>query len=111
MYRSPVPAPAPAIISDEGASQIFESVSNWGRWGPDDSAGTLNYLTDRRRKRGLNAAKAGAVVSCALPISTAPTYANRNPVLHVLQSGDLAPAEGQGVATDFLGITPHGPTF
>jgi hypothetical protein len=24
---------------------MFEAVKNWGRWGPDDERGTLNYLT------------------------------------------------------------------
>jgi hypothetical protein len=25
--------------------EIFESVKNWNRWGPDDELGTLNYVT------------------------------------------------------------------
>ena len=27
---------------------IFESVKNWGRWGPDDQLGTLNLITPER---------------------------------------------------------------
>ena len=50
-----------ARISVEEFDHLFESVKNWGRWGPDDERGTLNYLTpDKvcaaaalvRRKRG-----------------------------------------------------------
>ena len=24
---------------------MYKSVKNWGRWGPDDELGTLNYIT------------------------------------------------------------------
>ncbi len=24
--------------------QLFDSVKNWGRWGADDTKGTLNYI-------------------------------------------------------------------
>ena len=39
--------------------EYFDSLSNWGRWGPDDQLGTLNYITPclwgrLRRLRGLH---------------------------------------------------------
>ena len=27
-----------------------KSLSNWGRWGPDDERGTLNLITERKRE-------------------------------------------------------------
>ena len=27
---------------------IFESAKNWGRWGPNDELGTLNYTTSAK---------------------------------------------------------------
>ena len=35
--------PAPVTLRE--FDEIFEKVKNWGRWGPDDQLGTLNYLT------------------------------------------------------------------
>ena len=35
--------PAPVSLAEFDA--MFEAVKNWGRWGPDDDRGTLNYLT------------------------------------------------------------------
>jgi hypothetical protein len=35
--------PAPVTLAEFDA--MFEAVKNWGRWGPDDERGTLNYLT------------------------------------------------------------------
>jgi hypothetical protein len=32
-------------ISVEEFDRLFGSLKNWGRWGPDDELGTLNYLT------------------------------------------------------------------
>ena len=32
-------------VSVSEFEQIFESVKNWGRWGPADELGTLNYIT------------------------------------------------------------------
>ena len=44
----------PAPVSLAAFDAMFEAVKNWGRWGPDDERGTLNYLTPgqgRRRRR------------------------------------------------------------
>ncbi len=35
--------PAPVALRE--FDEIFEKVKNWGRWGPDDELGTLNYIT------------------------------------------------------------------
>jgi hypothetical protein len=34
-----------APISGDELWRTFEQVKNWGRWGGDDEAGALNYLT------------------------------------------------------------------
>ena len=31
--------------------RLFESLKNWGRWGPDDEKGTLNYITPDKMRR------------------------------------------------------------
>jgi hypothetical protein len=36
-------------LSAGDLDEIYESCKNWGRWGADDQAGTLNLLTDEVR--------------------------------------------------------------
>ena len=40
----------PAIPTEEQVLSWFDSLSNWGRWGDDDELGTLNLITDAKRK-------------------------------------------------------------
>ncbi|PRY36743.1 cyclase family protein [Umezawaea tangerina] len=46
--------------------------TNWGRWGLDDEHGTLNFITDDARARGVAEATTGRVVPLGLPVPTAP---------------------------------------
>jgi kynurenine formamidase len=42
------------------ATQLLEnSPKNWGKWGPDDEVGSLNYLTSAEVLRGVSAVKQG----------------------------------------------------
>ena len=41
----------PAPVSLEEFDDLFKKVKNWGRWGPDDERGTLNYLTPDKSGR------------------------------------------------------------
>jgi kynurenine formamidase len=45
--------------------QMFDQVSNWGRWGKDDELGTANLLTDAKRKQAASLVKSGLSVSLA----------------------------------------------
>ncbi|MPZ23268.1 MAG: cyclase family protein [Dehalococcoidia bacterium] len=51
------------ITTDEALAEAALAASNWGRWGPDDELGTLNYLTAERRRHAVGLAKSGRVVS------------------------------------------------
>ena len=52
-------------VSGERMQAIFESVKNWGRWGPDDEAGALNLITEERRRGAAAEVRSGRAVSCA----------------------------------------------
>jgi len=39
--------PTPGLSLAE-FDELFESVKNWGRWGPDDDRGALNFITPAR---------------------------------------------------------------
>jgi len=47
----------------------FSTLSNWGRWGDDDEAGTLNHITDDVRLAAARAVRHGRSVSCAWEIA------------------------------------------
>ncbi|HLM62663.1 MAG TPA: cyclase family protein [Acidimicrobiales bacterium] len=47
--------------------QLAASVSNAGRWGPDDERGTLNLIDAAAVLRGVAAARTGKVFSLAIP--------------------------------------------
>ncbi|MDW8255276.1 MAG: cyclase family protein [Chloroflexota bacterium] len=83
--------------------------SNWGRWGPDDQRGTLNFLRPEQVRRAAALVRDGITVSCALPLATRPGPQNPFPVLHhMLGDGDLENASG---ATDWFALAPHGSTI
>ena len=46
---------------------LAQRVSNWGRWGPDDQRGTLNFITADAVRRGAAAVRRGVSFSLAIP--------------------------------------------
>jgi kynurenine formamidase len=54
--------PLPAELKD-----LAQRVSNWGRWGPDDQRGTLNFITADAVRRGAAAVQTGATFSLSIP--------------------------------------------
>jgi kynurenine formamidase len=91
---------------------MFESLKNWGRWGPDDSLGALNHLTAARRAAAARLVRTGRSVSLANDLGTQPGPDNPNPVHHhMLAAGDAADAtgiEGYEAARDYVGLDVHG---
>src|SRR5829696_4742854 len=47
--------------------QLARELSNWGRWGPDDQLGTVNFITPEKIVAAARLARQGAVYSLALP--------------------------------------------
>jgi kynurenine formamidase len=108
------PAPAarttPAPVTLREFDDIFESVKNWGRWGPDDRRGTLNYITPAMVAAGAGLVSSGRQVTMAIPMNTRAGPDNPQPVLHhVVQGHDIdIGSSGVTFATDYLGIAFHG---
>jgi hypothetical protein len=57
--------PAPVTLAEFG--EIFEAVKNWGRWGPDDNLGTLNYITPDAVRAATRTVRSGRRVTMAIP--------------------------------------------
>jgi len=56
------PAVTPALLEE-----YCKKFRNWGRWGPEDELGTVNFITPEVVKRAAGLVRRGKVISCALP--------------------------------------------
>jgi len=79
---------------------LARKVSNWGRWGPDDEVGTVNFITPEVVRRAAACVKRGDVFSLGLPLdSDGPqlgTHGRMNPI-HLMSA-----VEGRvGAEADF----------
>lgn len=89
--------------------QLFESVKNWGRWGPDDQLGTLNFITPEKVHEAAGLVRSGRRVSMGLPINKVAGPDNPNPAIHFVSLGhDIDVSAGESFGLDFFGMVCHG---
>lgn len=81
--------------------------SNWGRWGPDDEVGSLNYLTSEEVLRGISSVRSGEVFTLQVPIGSTevdgdPVWPNRTPAVRtaVMDEGFFERGEAPEVPVD-----------
>jgi kynurenine formamidase len=67
--------------------QLFEQVSNWGRWGKNDQLGSANLVTVAKRKQALALAREGTSVSLAHNPLTDRAVDNPSPFEHTMNPG------------------------
>ena len=95
-------------LSNTEFDHLFEKLKNWGRWGPDDELGTLNFLGAKEVAEAARLVKTGKRVSLARIIDTVAGPDNGRPALHYMtRLGD----KGEDEATyymDFIGVDFHG---
>ncbi len=92
-----------------------QTLSNWGRWGPEDQLGTMNLITPEKRRRAAALVNEGVTVSCARPIVPALGADVGTPPLHYMTGSGEAyadrqwakPGQLQGCG-DFIGMVFHG---
>jgi kynurenine formamidase len=100
-----------ARMTLEEFDRLFESLKNWGRWGPDDERGTLNYIQPEHIRAAAALVRTGRSVSMEIPINTVAGPDNPNPAIHYMTTThdvDVGSGELLRFATDFLGIQFHG---
>lgn len=68
MSGAPSEAAAPATPDIETVRHLFERCSNWGRWGPDDQLGTVNYIRPEDVVAASRLVGDGRVISLAIPV-------------------------------------------
>src|SRR3954471_4388338 len=59
--------------------ELFQQVSNWGRWGKDDQLGSANLATAAKRKQAIALVKEAISVSLVHNPLTEPAEDNGNP--------------------------------
>ena len=62
--------------------KLFERVSNWGRWGPDDERGALNLLTPERVAAAAHLVRSGKTITISRTLNTEPEPDNPFPADH-----------------------------
>jgi len=91
------------------------SLSNWGRWGPDDQRGTLNLLSPEKTMRSLGLVQDGTTVSCARDVPWVPAADTPRPPQHFMLGGGDKYRPGEGpdrqASVDYIGMVFHGHTI
>jgi kynurenine formamidase len=90
--------------------QLFDSVKNWGRWGEQDTKGTLNYIQPEHVRRAVSLVRSGRSISLSLPVNKVAGPDNPNPAIHYMATGHDNDIGSGSVrfATDFIGMQFHG---
>ena len=95
--------------SVQEVNRYMETLSNWGRWGPNDELGTMNYVTPEKRIAAAKLVRKGITVSCSRMLYPEIAADVISSPLHFMQGvGNEAPEKGMGGATDFIGLAFHG---
>jgi kynurenine formamidase len=97
--------------------------SNWGKWGPDDEVGSLNYLTAEEVLRGVASVRSGEVFTLQVQIGSLaaeadPVWPNRTSAVRTavmdegyFQRGEAtAPPDGHHYADDKIDMFLQGST-
>ncbi len=79
----------PSHVSRAEFEKLFQAV-NWGRWGPEDDKGTLNYISPEHVRRAAGLVRSGRSVSMEIPINTVAGPDNPRPATHyMVQNYDI----------------------
>jgi hypothetical protein len=99
-------ADLPTILSDEDIDQILPSLTNWGRWGPQDQLGTLNFITPEMRLAAVRSIRTCRVVSLARERPVADPTGQRKFRYEMFRYLDPQPEESGCI--DQIGMIYHG---
>lgn len=92
-------------LSEEEVNGWFQSLSNWGRWGPTDQKGTVNFITPQTRVAAAQLVRSGVSVSLAHEVLVEGAPDNGNPYDHRMTLVGNSPGPW---SLDFIGVSYHG---
>jgi len=101
-------------------SERADKINNWGKWGPDDEIGSLNYITPDKIVAASKLIKKGKVFTLQVPLTqdwNEPLWPGRTPSIrfNVYDASSyyvgrkLAPG-GYKSAADWIALSTHGTT-
>ena len=100
--------PTETQVSADEFRQLFDRVSNWGRWGADDERGALNYLTPELVTAAAGLVRDGRTVSLSRSLNTEREPDNPEPAdHHMTMLGAREHPEGLAFAKDYIGVDYH----
>ena len=102
----PAPQASPPVLSAAQVGEMFEQLSNWGRWGDDDQIGTLNLITPAKRRQAAGLVREGISISLSQNLSTVEAVDNTTPMQLIMTA-----QPGSPVAMDEWRIFYHGLTY
>ncbi len=94
-----------AIDHDDDLEAMLPALSNWGRWGPADQLGTMNFMTARTRLAAAALIRTGRVVPLGRKVS--PSTPNLRNFYYKMHRYQDPPPEESG-CIDEIGMTCHG---
>ena len=101
----------PRNLTKEDIDHWMTELSNWGRWGKDDQAGTVNLITAAKRKQAAALVKEGTAISMSLDADIAPkdpAAGTRYTWQHAMRSTGLNMRGTSGYAVDSITVSFHG---
>ena len=99
-----------AVVDDDefAFKKIGRRLSNWGRWGDDDELGTLNFITDAKRRAAAHSIRTGQLIDLGMPFdANGPQKTGMNgrfnPIHRMtIMPGDSTSPSGMAVSDDFV---------
>ena len=89
-------------MSEAALRKLALQVRNWGRWGPSDEIGTLNYITPEKIAAASRLVTAGKVFALGIPLGRqgpqSGTRARFNPIHTMFRDGGDQPRDAAAVA-------------
>ena len=88
---------------------LFDAVSNWGRWGEGGARGALNHLTPDRITAAARLVQSGTTITLSLPLQTEARVDVPEPADHhmtLMPEVDIG-SGSLGFAKDYVGIDYH----
>jgi len=89
-------------MSEDVLRKLALQVRNWGKWGPNDEIGTLNYITRDKIAAAARLVTAGKVFALGVPLERqgpqSGTRARFNPIHTMFRDGGDQPRDAAGVA-------------
>lgn len=103
---SPAATAGTPVRNDLDLEQLLPVLSNWGRWGPQDQLGTLNYITPAMRIAAAALVRSGHVIPLARELPVAGVEGVRKHSYQMFRYLDPQPEEAGCV--DAIGMIYHG---